>query len=29
MKILQNQHKILYDVFVKFDKESSGSLNRM
>ena len=28
-QILQNQNRILYDVFTKFDKEKSGSLDRM
>ena len=28
-RILQSQNRILYDVFVKFDKEKSGSLDRM
>ena len=28
-QILQSQNRILYDVFVKFDKEKSGSLDRM
>ena len=28
-QILQQQNRILYDVFIKFDKEKSGSLDRM
>lgn len=26
---MQQQNRILYDVFIKFDKEKSGSLDRM